>query len=329
MLRLLQHIATKIATRRSPSNTLRSVRIGIISSNENIVQTFAQNILTHAYFDTLEALSPTLQKIVQPLLHQWYSQSNGRRILIPNSEHLSGESGTLELILLDNSQDRSIQINAALLLLPTTLESTTELMLKDVLHEMPTDVPLNVLCIIGQNDINNNVHDQDSPITHYDQDDIAIKAAAAIYNINTETTDLDLYSIRFGRVDQGEQAWRSLFLAQHSVLYPSGRLKGARFTQACGIIYASCCKNGIFDWSTFARVVFGENNLTDVGKKELMYSTGQPESVKDVVHWFERLTQSGKASLVWVALRNFGFDGNLVKGRVKHYKSQIPTRLVK
>ena len=65
-------------------------------------------------------------------------------------------------------------------------------------------------------------------------------------------------------------------------------------------------------------------NHANVPKKSL-----SPASVQDVIAWYDRMIASGNAALVWIVLRNFGFDGRLRKRRIKHYKPQIHERLVK
>ena len=42
-----------------------------------------------------------------------------------------------------------------------------------------------------------------------------------------------------------------------------------------------------------------------------------PASVQDVIAWYDRMIASGNAALVWIVLRNFGFDGRLRKKRIK------------
>ena len=318
-----QHLATL-----RPAATTTTIRIGIVANDNVVADQFCTTILGHALFEDKWDSLP-LKGMVSPLLRSWYAQ-NEQRTLVPQSSRLSGEDGTsLELVRLDNFQDRSISINALLLLLPTNLSEVTECSLRDAIRDAPVDIPLNVLCVVDGSDVNQHMENYDES-----NDNVALRAATALHKVAVSgggggSENKQLYSIRFGRIDQDQQAWRSLFLAQHSVLYPTARLRGKAFTQACGIIFAACNRRGTWDWNIFERVVFGGNTLTSTGKKELEYLHGHPESVKDVCDWFTRLIHSGKASLVWVALRNFGFNGALEKKRMTHHKSQIPTRLVK
>ena len=84
------------------------------------------------------------------------------------------------------------------------------------------------------------------------------------------------------------------------------------------------CRHCAFD---YVNVPQSGTGSTRTEEKAVVLTS--PQKVLDVVAWFDRIVLSGNSSLVWMILRNFGFNGMLVKKKQLFHKSQIPPRLVK
>ena len=323
----------------------------------------------------------------------------------------------MELVHMTTNNLSNVPVNAALLLISTTLKEMSmptfrNKIAREVDKIQQRSAIVNIMCVLEEDDI-------EQQMKHTTPSTTTGTAAEAARNLQRITTTINnkhktnaIYSYKFGTLNtSSKHAYQSLYLTQQSCLYPTHRLVGQKYFQACGIIWTSCSKNGHWDWAIFERVVFGTASMTDAKKFALMYpnetshgdsngvkkeskeeqafhqlhsiacakkeltyidpSTGyhvltsvaherrgkccgnvcrhcpfnhanvppehraeqekslSPASVQDVIAWYDRMIASGNAALVWIVLRNFGFDGRLRKKRIKHYKPQIPERLVK
>jgi len=321
--KLIQQLTKRtLCNRNRPFSTYTNtlVRIGIYTDIPSDFNTFCQNVILQAtlrnsFVGEDFKIPQPFKNILSSLLLNYYTTDYITRV--PNADIMTGEFCNLELInkskeqldktnTTNKTEDQDnvdVPINAALLLVPANINGnanntkTNKMKMNEwqqnatsILQNVPPMIPINILLKIQPKDI---TKDKIQAITKEVLDLQKFKQKGNVGNV---------YSIRHNQIDDGGLAWKSLFLAQHSVLYPTNRLVGDRFNRACGIIFTSCSKNGKFDLDIFARVVFGYNTAEDESfttqrKKDLLYPDENPSNVKDISEWFNRLVDQGQCAL--------------------------------
>ena len=243
-----------------------------------------------------------------------------RGVVVPDFGRLSGENTHLELVRHHDSEEPSTfypaeECNAHILLVGVGANSRRSASWRDNL-----EARLSAL-------------ERPTTLAAVPEDTGAGSSAPMLASTAAKYSSI-VYSFRFCNPTDAASAHAACWASQHSVLYPSTRLRGPRLLEACKIVHSACWggrggdnggNGGAGGWHTFDRVVWGRPR-EDVTMRP---PSAQIASPQDLAEWMTALRKSGNAMAAWGMLRAFGFDGQLVKRRHAFHKAHIPHRLVK